>query len=137
MSHFQKDQVFADRYVLRKRLGYGAFSEVWQAEDSMAGNKVAVKIYAPDKGMDDNGIEIFRREYATVFNITHQNLLRPSHFEVSNDSPFLVLPYCSKGNVSRYIGMMKEARLSNNKKLGSFFFYEQNSGLLTYLKIFP
>ena len=28
-------------------------------------------------------------------------------------------------------------RLSNNKKLGSFFFYEQNSGLLTYLKIFP
>ena len=30
-----------------------------------------------------------------------------------------------------------EKRLSNNKKLGSFFFYEQNSGLLTYLKIFP
>ena len=122
MSHFQKDQVFADRYVLRKRLGYGAFSEVWQAEDNMAGNKVAVKIYAPDKGMDDNGIEIFRREYATVFNITHQNLLRPSHFEVSNDSPFLVLPYCSKGNVSRYIGMMKEADIVK-------FLHDVSSGL--------
>ena len=122
MSHFQKDQVFADRYVLRKRLGYGAFSEVWQAEDSMAGNKVAVKIYAPDKGMDDNGIEIFRREYATVFNITHQNLLRPSHFEVSNDSPFLVLPYCYKGNVSRYIGMMKEADIVK-------FLHDVSSGL--------
>lgn len=122
MSHFQINQVFADRYILRKRLGYGAFSEVWQAEDKMAGNMVAVKIYAPDKGLDDDGIEVFRREYATVFNITHQNLLRPSYFEVSNDSPFLVLPYCSKGNVSKYIGKMSETDIVK-------FLHDVSSGL--------
>lgn len=122
MSHFQINQIFANRYILRKRLGYGAFSEVWQAEDKMAGNMVAVKIYAPDKGLDDDGIEVFRREYATVFNITHQNLLRPSYFEVSNDSPFLVLPYCSKGNVSKYIGKMAETDIVK-------FIHDVSSGL--------
>lgn len=122
MSHFQINQIFADRYILKNRLGFGAYSEVWQAEDRMAGNIVAVKIYAPDKGMDNDGIEVFRREYATVYNITHQNLLRPSHFEVSNDSPFLVLPYCSKGNVSKYIGKMTEIDIVK-------FLHDVSSGL--------
>lgn len=122
MSQFEINQLYANRYLLQKRLGCGSFSEVWMAKDTVADNIVAIKIYAPDKGMDDNGIEVFKREYSIVFNITHQNLLRPNHFDVCNDSPFLVMPFCSKGNASKYIGKMTEEEVVK-------FMYDVSSGL--------
>ena len=68
----EQNQIFANRYRLIKRLGSGAFSEVWKAEDTKAGNlTVAIKIYAPDKGMDEDGIAIFSQEFSLVFNVSH------------------------------------------------------------------
>ena len=64
-----ENQLFANRYRLVKRLGQGAFSEVWKAEDTMVGNlTVALKVYAPDKGLDEDGAKIFGDEFAIVFN---------------------------------------------------------------------
>ena len=49
--------IFAGRYRLSKHLGTGGFAQVWLAEDTMAEDGiVAVKIFAPDKGMDADGI---------------------------------------------------------------------------------
>ena len=108
-----ENQLFANRYRLVKRLGQGAFSEVWKAEDTKAGNlTVALKVYAPDKGLDEDGSKIFGEEFAIVFNIHHQNLLTPSTFDEEKNSPYLVLPFCERGSATRLIGKADERQVA-------------------------
>lgn len=108
-----ENQLFANRYRLIKRLGQGAFSEVWKAEDTKAGNMVvALKIYAPDKGMDEDGVKIFSEEFSLVFNVSHKNLLTPSHFDDFNGSPYLVLPFCGNGSAQKIVGKVDENQVA-------------------------
>ena len=101
--------LFDDRYRLIKVLGSGGFSEVWLAEDTKVGNeKRALKIYAPGKGLDDDGVRLFSREFQLVYDLNHTHLLRPSHFDVFDRSPYLVLPYCNRGSAVKLIGKITE-----------------------------
>lgn len=109
----QENQLFANRYRLVKRLGQGAFSEVWKAEDTKVGNlTVALKVYAPDKGLDEDGAKVFGDEFAIVFNVHHSNLLTPSTFDEEKNSPYLVLPFCERGNATRLIGKADEREVA-------------------------
>lgn len=122
----QEQQLFANRYLLVKRLGQGAFSEVWKAEDTKAGNlTVALKIYAPEKGLDENGAKTFSEEFSLVFNMSHQNLLTPTYFDEYNGSPYLVLPFCEKGSALNLVGSVNEETVAH-------FLYDVSSAL-TYL----
>ena len=87
-----------DRYRLIRLLGQGGFSEVWLAEDKQADVNVALKIYAPGKGLDDKGVEIFKNEFKLVFNLNHPNLLRPTHFDVFERMPYLIMSYYEQGS---------------------------------------
>lgn len=103
-----ENTIFADRYQLLRLLGEGGFSEVWLASDTMTGLEVAVKIYAPGKGLDSDGIELFRKEFALVFNMNHTHLLKPSYYDVYNRMPFLIMPFCEQGSVYKLIGQINE-----------------------------
>ena len=108
-----ENQLFANRYRLVKRLGQGAFSEVWKAEDTETGNlTVALKVYAPDKGLDEDGAKIFSEEFAIVFNVHHSNLLTPTYYAKESNSPYLVLPFCEQGSSTRLIGKMSEQQVA-------------------------
>ena len=108
-----ENQLFANRYLLLNRLGQGAFSEVWRAEDTKVGNlTVALKVYAPYKGLDEDGVKVFGDEFAVVFNLHHQNLLTPSTFDEEGGSPYLVLPFCSQGSCVKLVGNMDERRVA-------------------------
>ena len=122
----EENTLFAHRYRLVKRLGQGAFSEVWKAEDTKAGSMVvALKIYAPDKGMDEDGVKMFSSEFTLVFNVSHKNLLTPSYYDDYNGSPYLVLPFCEQGSAQRRIGLMDE------REMAKFLF--DVSGALAFL----
>lgn len=100
MATYNTNDLFANRYVLLEKIGVGGFSEVWKAQDQMAEDAVvAIKIYAPERGMDELGLKQFRREYAVVLNLNHPNLLTARHFDVYNDSPYLVMPYIDGGSL--------------------------------------
>ena len=93
--------LFAGRYRLIERIGLGGFSEVWKAADQMAEDSVlAIKIYAPERGMDDRGIKQFRREYAVVLNLNHPSLLTARHLDVWEGRPYLVMPYIEGGSLA-------------------------------------
>ncbi|HKK88491.1 MAG TPA: protein kinase, partial [Saprospiraceae bacterium] len=92
--------IFAGRYRLLDHIGTGGFAMVWKAADQMAEDAVvAIKIYAPDKGMDTSGIKLFRREYANVLDINHPHLLTARYFDVHDGSPYLVMSYCPGGSL--------------------------------------
>ena len=95
--------LFADRYKLIRQLGRGGFAEVWLAEDDMTNVQVAIKVYAPGTGLDDNGIKIFTQEFSLVFDMNHTNLLRPTHFDCWDRMPYLIMPLIKNGSAFNYI----------------------------------
>jgi serine/threonine protein kinase len=100
--------LFHDRYRLLRQLGRGGFSEVWLSEDTKTGIQIALKVYAPGTGLDEDGVKIFSREFSLVFDFNHGNLLRPSHFDICDKMPYLVMPYCERGSMVKRRGNMSE-----------------------------
>lgn len=67
---------------------------------------VAIKIYRPKNALDVEGEQKFRDEYAIVYNCHHTNLIHPTSFDIYEEIPYLVLPYCKKGSSELFVGSM-------------------------------
>lgn len=104
----EEKKLFHDRYFMERLLGRGNFSEVWLARDTKTDIAVALKIYAPATGLDDNGLNVFAREFALVVNANHKNLLKPLYYDSFERKPYLVLPYCKDGSIMRNVGKFTE-----------------------------
>lgn len=104
----KEDLLFADRYKLRKLLGRGGFSEVWLANDEWTNLDVAVKVYAPGQGMDEDGLKDFCKELSNVYNLNHTNLLKPQHVDSWQGMPYLIMAYCENGSCYRQVGKFTE-----------------------------
>ena len=130
----EQDTLFDDRYLLKKILGCGGFSEVWLVEDIKVGNKkMALKIYAPDKGLDADGVQIFSSEFELVFDLNHTNLLHPAHFDVCDHSPYLLMPYCEQGSASKLVGHLSEEdawRFLHDVASGLAYLHDQNPPII-------
>jgi|GEM_PF-3086798 len=104
MSVLHQNEIFASRYILAGKVGDGGFSEVWKAHDAMAEEAlIAIKIYAPGKGLDDHGIRQFRKEYAITHKVSHPNLMKVSYFDIVDGSPYLIMPFCEQGSLGGYL----------------------------------
>ncbi|MDR2232672.1 MAG: serine/threonine protein kinase [Tannerella sp.] len=98
-----------DRYKLIELLGSGGYSEVWLANDTTLSANVALKVYAPGRGLDDRGVELFKYEFNTVMALNHPNLVRLLHFEVYERMPYLIMPYYERGSTIVLVGAINEA----------------------------
>ncbi|MDR2971637.1 MAG: protein kinase [Bacteroidales bacterium] len=131
--HIQENTLFADRYRLIKLIGSGGFSEVWMAEDEKTGIALAIKIYAPGTGLDDSGIRLFSQEFSLVFNFTHSHLLRPTHYDVYNRMPYLIMPFCEKGSAAKLTGNITEReawQLLHDVASGLYYLHEQEQPVI-------
>ena len=89
--------IFHKRYRLIKKLGQGAYGEVWLAHDDVMDLEVAIKVYIP---LDEKGLENFKADLKTTYALDHPNLLKPYHYDDFDGRPYLIMPYCSKGAAS-------------------------------------
>jgi serine/threonine protein kinase len=102
----EKNVLFGEnnRYELVEHLGSGGFSQVWKAIDlQLQGDVVALKIFAPENGLNVDGIRMLQEEYKVVDGIMHRNLLKSQHFAVYDNSPYLVMPFCLNGSLRNVI----------------------------------
>lgn len=106
------NQYFNNRYMLVERMGEGASAQVWKAYDLQANNlPVALKIFSANGVIDTAGIQNFKHEFTSVFNLNHSNLLTPSSYDIFEGNPYLVMPFCENGSAASYIGQVDEATL--------------------------
>jgi serine/threonine protein kinase len=136
--------LFDGRYLLLRQLSTaGGTADVWLAEDKDTEDEkladedgdeivkvegsavlVAIKIYRPKNILDAEGIQTFKKEYKTVYNCHHANLLKPTGFSIIDESiPYLIMPYCEKGSVEKLVG-----KLSDKDDIWKFIF-DTASGL--------
>lgn len=96
------------RYQLKRFIGSGTFGEVWVANDTATDLEVAIKVYV---SMDETGFIEFKKEFQISFELNHSNLLHANYLGVNPEDkcPYLVMPFCPDGSVSRHIGSMSEA----------------------------
>lgn len=105
----RKGDIFHNRYLLVSALGSGASAEVWKARDTKANNLlVALKIFSQSASMDTYGMQNFEREFTTVYNMKHSNLLPPTGYDICNGRPYLVMQYCENGSCSAMAGRIDE-----------------------------
>lgn len=107
------NQQFHNRYLLVELMGSGASAEVWKALDTKANNmSVALKIFNSDISKQGTyGLSVFQKEFTTVFNMTHTNLLRPSGYDVNEGCPYLTMQFCENGSATSMVGRMDEKEL--------------------------
>ncbi|MCB0564337.1 MAG: protein kinase [Phaeodactylibacter sp.] len=109
MNDLRSKILFADRYRLRKRLGEGSLWEAWLADNEMAGYEQVVKIFAP---LDEPGSRVFRREFARAYHLMHPRLLRATYFDIYQNRPYLVMPYCRRGSTQKLVGKLDEGEIA-------------------------
>ena len=105
---FKEGSIVAEHYELKRQLGQGSFGDVWLAHNLLADIDVAIKFYGT---LDSKGLEEFRNEFKVAYKLRHPNLLNINHFDVYDNCPYLVMPYCANGSVTNLIGKMPESEI--------------------------
>jgi eukaryotic-like serine/threonine-protein kinase len=78
------------RYRLVRRIASGGMGEVWEADDTVLGRRVALKVLVEELAADDRATRRFVREARATARLTHPNVARVYDFG-RGGAPFLVM----------------------------------------------
>jgi hypothetical protein len=78
------------RYRPVRRIDAGGMGEIWEADDTLLGRRVALKVLAAELAGDRAAVRRFRREARATAKLAHPNVTRVYDF-VDGEAPFLVL----------------------------------------------
>ena len=79
------------RYRLVRRIATGGMGEVWQADDTVLGRRVALKVLVEELAADDRATRRFVREARATARLAHPNVARVYDFGRDGGVPFLVM----------------------------------------------
>lgn len=114
MNILKEGNTFHERYELIRQIGVGGFAVVWKVRDLRTDTFLAIKIYAPEKGLDNTGVEEFKSDYQRTQHLRHPRLLTPNYFDICEGSPYLVMELCEQGSLENYL--QKQSRFSEEQK---------------------
>jgi eukaryotic-like serine/threonine-protein kinase len=79
------------RYRLVRRIAAGGMGEVWEADDTVLGRRVALKVLVAELAADKRATRRFVREARATARLTHPNVARVYDFGRDGGVPFLVM----------------------------------------------
>lgn len=102
------NELFHDKYILKKDLGGGAATEVWMAIGVDVNIQVALKIFVKSS---DAILNALNQWFQFARKIDNKNIIVPLDFDMCDDKPYFVLPYCKNGDISKDVGKFTEKRI--------------------------
>ncbi len=102
-----------NRYRIVDRLGKGGMGEVWIAEDTRLGRRVALKMLPPAFTANRERLARFEQEARTVAALSHPNIVTLHDIEEAEGRVFLVMELMSGSSLAELIppGGLPEERL--------------------------
>jgi serine/threonine-protein kinase len=79
-----------DRFQAVRRIDAGGMGEVWEADDTLLGRRVAIKVLAEELAGDPVAVRRFRREARATAKLDHPNIIKVFDY-VDDKVPLLVL----------------------------------------------
>ena len=98
------DSLLKDRYRLGREIGSGGMASVFEAEDTLLGRRVAVKMLHPRHVEDATIVARFDREARAIATLSHPGVV--SVFDVGREGPsqpFIVMEYVTGESVKQLL----------------------------------
>ena len=110
------------KYKPTKMLGSGSFGSVYEAENSIFQNTVAMKVIKKDPNNELDEQEI-RNEIDILKKLSHPNIVKIYEFYISNSHYYIITEFCKEGELFSYI------KNKYNEHQLAVLFYQVFSGL--------
>ncbi|MFT2008583.1 protein kinase domain-containing protein [Pontibacter sp. 13R65] len=128
MPTLHRDNVFADRFLLKELIGSRGITELWKAEDLLEnGVVVGIKIFAPQSRLDEQSLAQLMQDLEKANTLAHPNLLQPFETGLQEGVPYQVLPFMHNGSLRQKLhdqGTLTEPEVAQLlKQAGSALFY--------------
>ncbi len=91
-------------YRILEKLGQGGMGEVYLAEDTELGRRVAVKFLVDVDATDPDALTRFRREAQAAASLDHPNVITIHEVSLHEGRPFIVMAYVEGAPLSASIG---------------------------------
>ncbi len=85
---------FGERYLIRRKLGSGAFGVVYLAEDLELDELVALKILC-SKTLTSSELDLLKHEIKLARQISHHNVVRTHDLGIVGETPFISMEFVS------------------------------------------
>src|SRR6185436_8677439 len=93
--------VIADRFEIRQSIGKGGMAEVFEAFDRKLGERVAIKVIAPQFARDLVLLQRFYQEVQVARRITHPNICRIHDLGEHQGLPYLSMEFLEGETLSK------------------------------------
>lgn len=98
-----KGQRINGRYEILRILGEGGMANVYLAEDTILGRKVAVKVLRGDLANDEKFVRRFQREALAASSLNHPNIVEMYDVGEDNGDFYIVMEYIEGRNLKQLI----------------------------------
>ena len=114
-----ENTVVDGRYRILNRLGSGGMAEVWCAQDTQLGRKVALKILQPRFAQDLEFVERFRREASAAAGLQHPNVVNVFDRGEFDGTYYIAMEYVQGASLRDLIneGMSVEAAVGVTRQI--------------------
>ncbi|HYN07346.1 MAG TPA: protein kinase [Vicinamibacterales bacterium] len=102
-------QIGIPHYRVLSRLGAGGMGEVWLAEDTRLGRKVAIKLLPPGTTHDEESVRRFAREARAASALNHPHIVTIYDIGDSPAGRFIVMEFVSGTTLRTILGAERSA----------------------------
>lgn len=103
MGGKEEELLKIEGYSIEKKLGVGAFGEVYLAKHARTADYVAIKVMLPEVAANPRNKEKFMRELENTRALHHPNIVQLREYGFSDGIFFFTLEYCESGNLEEFM----------------------------------
>ncbi len=116
MSDIAENTIVDGRYRVLHRIGSGGMADVYLAEDSHLGRRIALKLLHPRFSQDQEFVERFRREASAAARLQHPNVVGVYDRGEFGDTYYIAMEYCEGETLKEVID--RDAPIDARRAIG-------------------